>query len=142
MAGGQVENELSPVDWPRRGMAIEHATLLSGEALVRHEEKLREVYGEGDEVDGTDGAKALADQARLDTNNDRNYHMVSHPLISEFSVSMCTKSEESRCYQVGHLRQSLVDSLVGMVLDFRVNELRLQSKDPIFNSIRCAVLLQ
>ena len=38
--------------------------------------------------------------------------------------------------RVGELRQSLIDSIVGMALDFRISAIRLQSKDPLFNSIR------
>jgi len=47
-----------------------------------------------------------------------------------------THTHGSFTVRVGELRQSLIDSIVGMALDFRISAIRLQSKDPLFNSIR------
>jgi len=120
------EHKAPVVNWPRRGKIIEHASFREGDHVS---EPAPLVEGEG-----TSGATALAAGSDA-ADNDKSYHAISHQLLTEFSMSMCTKTVESKTFEVGHLRQSLVDSLIGMVLDFRMNEIRLRSKDPIFNSI-------
>jgi len=113
---------------------IRHATLLpQGQRPVQP--PLAEAAGAA-VAEGTSGAVAMAAQAtKVGSENDATYHAVQHSLLTEFSVSMCTKALESKTVSVGELRQSLIDSVVGMALDFRVSAIRLQSKDPLFNSI-------
>ena len=125
----------SPIaDWPRRGLPILHSTFLQGEALAAHEARLAHMQSD-ETIEGTSGARAMATLAKDNADNDASYLEVAHPLLTEFSASLCAKAAESSTKTVGDLRESLIDSVIGMVLDFRVNELRLQSKDPIFNSI-------
>jgi len=50
-------------------------------------------------------------------------------------VSFCQKEGAQGTRTVGDLRESLIDSIVGMTLEFRVHELRVSSDDPLFNGV-------
>ena len=109
------EGDLPVIQWPRRGKLIEHGAFLTGSARSEHLHKLKAAADAEGGDDGTAGAVALRAQASksVGADNDASYHAVSHQLLTEFSVSLCTKREESQAKCVGDLRQSLVDSLIG-----------------------------
>ena len=53
-------------------------------------------------MQGTAGAVALTLKS-LNTDNDKSYRAISHQLLTEFSVSLCTKTVESRFFFLGFL---------------------------------------
>ena len=50
-----------------------------------------------EDMQGTAGAVALTLKS-LHTDNDKSYRAISHQLLTEFSVSLCSKTVESRFF--------------------------------------------
>ena len=46
-------------------------------------------------IEGTSGARAMATLAKDNADNDASYLAVAHPLLTEFSASLCAKAAES-----------------------------------------------
>jgi len=64
-------------------------------------------------AEGTSGAVAMAARATKEgSENDETYHAISHSLLTEFSVSMCTKAPERCVCQIlfSYVSRALFDS--------------------------------
>jgi len=124
---GEEDREVEPVLWPRRGAKIVHHDLLdtldSLPAMIRS-------------CSGVNVVSTPPSQRSEESGgNSSKFHVLSHSLITDFSVSFCAKGNLQTFATLSDMRESVLDSLVGMILEFRVNERRLRSNDPIFNGI-------
>jgi len=71
----------------------------------------------------------------LDKKPEKRIEIVEDFQINEFGVSFCQKEGAQGTRSVGDLRESLIDSIIGMAIEFRVHARRVSSEDPLFNGI-------
>mmetsp|Transcript_20105 Transcript_20105/g.66901 ORF Transcript_20105/g.66901 Transcript_20105/m.66901 type:complete len:1016 (-) Transcript_20105:2956-6003(-) len=121
------DRKVEPVLWPRRGAKIVHHDLIESldpaPAIIRTSPGVNVV------------SVPAAQPPSKEHGSSNKFHVLSHSLITDFSVSFCAKGNLQTFATLSDMRESVLDSLVGMILEFRVNERRLRSNDPIFNGI-------